>query len=108
MEAQQDTTKLLSQTLQALSGNPTDVAIKDGTGLIDSWLGALSNDDSLTSELNDLKTALETDTPDGSRLSALLMNLSQQTATAATSADEGSGPLLRDLAKLLSDFAQKL
>lgn len=108
MQMQQDTTKLLNQTLQALSGTPTDVAIKDGTGLIDSWLGALDNNDSITGELSALKTALESTTPDGSRLSSLLMNLSKQTATAASSADEGSEPLLRDLAKSLSDFAQKV
>ncbi len=108
MEAQPDTNKLLNQTLQALSGNPADVAIKDGTGLIDSWLGVLDDDDSLTVELRALKTALESDTPDGSRLKSLLMNVSKQTASAASSADKGSAPLLQDLAASLNDFAQKL
>lgn len=108
METKQDTTKLLNQTLQALSGNPTDVAIKDGTGLIDSWIGVLDNDDSLISELNDLKAALDSKTPDGSRLSSLLTSLSKQTASAASSASEGTGPLLQDLAESLTNFAQKL
>ena len=108
METQQDTTKLLNHTLQALSGDPTDVAIKDGTGLIDSWLSALDNDDSVVSDLRELKTALESDKPDGSRLSSVLMSLSKQTTSAASSADEGSKALLHDLATSLNDFARKL
>ncbi len=108
MEAQPDTNKLLNQTLQALSGSPTDVAIKDGTGLIDSWIGVLDGDDSVAGKLRELKTALESTTPDGSRLSALLMDLSKQTVSAASSASEGSKPLLQDLAKSLTDFAQKI
>ena len=104
----QGTSALIDQTVQALNGSPSDVSPSDGASVIDSWISALGSNSAVSSSLTELKQALQSSSPDGEEISSILMSLSEQTQSAASSADGGSQSSLRQLAQSLKSFSQQL
>lgn len=104
----QGASALIDQTVQALSGNPTSVSPTDGASVIDSWISTLGSDSPVSSSLTQLKQALQSSSPDGSEISTLLMSLSEQTQSAASSADGSTQSSLQELAQSLKSFGQQL
>ena len=104
----QGTSALLDQTVQALSSSPSDVSLTDGASVIDSWISTLGADSPVSSSLSELKQALQSDSPDGDEISSMLMDLSDQTQSAASSADGSTMSSLQELAQSLKSFSQQL
>jgi len=104
----QGSSALIDQTVQALSGNPSSASPTDGASVIDSWVTTLGADSPVSSTLSELKQALQSSSPDGSEISSLLMSLSEQTQSAASSAGGGAQSSLQELAQSLKSFGQQL
>lgn len=108
MTSQNDASALAEQTVQALSGSPTSVSPTDGASLIDSWIDSLGESSPLTGELSSLKNALQSDAPDSSEISSILISLSQQTAAAASQAGGDAQGSLQQLASALESFGKQV
>lgn len=104
----QGASALIDQTVQALSGSPSDVSPTDGASVIDSWMSTLGAESPVASSLSQLKQALQSSSPDSSEISSLLMSLSEQTQSAASSADGSTQSSLQELASSLKSFSQQL
>lgn len=104
----QGASALIDQTVQALSGSPSDVSPTDGASVIDSWVTTLGSDSPVSDTLSELKQALQSSSPDGDEISTLLMSLSEQTESAASSADGSTQSSLQQLASSLKSFSQQL
>lgn len=104
----QGASALIDQTVQALSGSPSDVSPTDGASVIDSWISTLGSDSPVASSLSSLKQALQSGSPDGDEISSMLMDLSEQTQSAASSADGATQSSLQQLASSLRSFSQQL
>ena len=108
MTSQDSTSALTDKTVQALSGNPSSVSPTDGATLIDNWISSLGGSSPLSDGLTSLKSALQSGSPDGQKISSILMSLSQQTAAAASQAGgSAQGPLQR-LASALESFGKQV
>ena len=108
MTSQNSASALAEQTVQALGGSPTSVSPTDGASLIDNWISALGGSSPLSSDLSSLKSALQSSSPDGDKISSLLMSLSEQTAAAASQAGGDSQGSLQKLASALESFGKKV
>lgn len=104
----QGASALIDQTVQALNGSPSDVSPTDGTSVIDSWISTLGSDSPVSSSLSQLKQALQSSSPDGDEISSILLSLSEQTESAASSADGNTQSSLQELAQSLKSFSQQL
>lgn len=99
---------LTDQTVQALSGSPSDVSLTDGASLINSWISSLGETSPIGTNLSALKNALQGGSAQGSEISSMLMDLADQTQEAASSADSKTQTALQQLASSLKSFGQKL
>ncbi|SFD79752.1 hypothetical protein [Spirosoma endophyticum] len=112
MAINQHASNLVDLTARAFNGNVTSISPTDGISLIDSWITFLKSDDqagnSVATTLNELKTELQSDNPDGAHVQQILADLASQTKEIATSADSDSKPELNTLAKTLEGFSQQI
>ncbi len=108
MTSQQDTSSLVNQTVQALGGSPSDASPMDGASLVDSWISTLGPDSPVSDRLMALQQALQSGSPDSTQISSMLMSLSEQTESAASSADSDLQSSLQQVAQSLRSFAQQL
>ena len=60
----QGASALIDQTVQALSGSPSDVSPTDGASVIDSWVTTLGSDSPVSDTLGELKQALQSSSPE--------------------------------------------
>lgn len=104
----QSADQLTTQTVQALSGSPSDVSLTDGASLIDSWISSLGAESPIGSSLSALKTSLQSGSADSSEISSMLTDLADQTQDAASSADSDTQASLQQLAASLKSFGQQL
>lgn len=112
MAINQHASNLVDLTAKAFNGNVTSISPTDGISLIDSWITFLKSDDqagnSVATPLNELKTELQSDNPDGVRVQQILADLASRTKQIATSADSDSKPRLNTLAEALEGFSQQI
>ena len=112
MAINQHASNLVEITAKAFNGNVTSISPTDGISLIDSWIDFLKSDDqsgnSIANSLNELKTELQSGSPDGAHVQQLLNDLTEQTKQLATSADSDSKPGLNTLTEALEGFSQQI
>lgn len=102
----------IQTTIDALAGDLSTLDASDGLGLIESWLSDLENADwrgakTLHADLVSLRHQLESDAPDASRISELLVKMGESTERAAP--DSGQvGEQVTKLASTLMDAGKRL
>ena len=112
MEANQQTSYLLDQTIQAFNGDVTSVSKVDGIVLIDNWISALHAGDASTNPvantLSTLRLALQDNNPDGN---VIQQHLNELVSSVRQTADEQKGEAkttLNQLAAALNSFNRQL
>lgn len=113
MEQPQFASPLIDQTVTAFNGNATAVSPMDGISLIINWVSVLDTDTEtlhpLADSLNELKLQLQSGTPDGDQIRAILQDLTRQTHQAAESVEEADRQQsLHELASAIDIFSKQL
>lgn len=112
MALDQHAANLVDTTVNAFNGDATSVSPTDGISLIDSWVSTLRDGGQGTNPvadtLSELKTELQSGSPDGSRIQGILEDLADQTKQAAQSADADGKATLTSLVEALQGFSQQL
>ncbi|AQG81048.1 hypothetical protein [Spirosoma montaniterrae] len=108
----QQTSNLITTTINAFNGESVAVSPLDGISLIDNWTSVLRNDNQASnpvmSGLNELKAELQNGNPDGGRIQQILQELVDQARQAADSADTDEKTRLNSLTDALNGFAKQL
>jgi hypothetical protein len=112
MQANQQTTQLLNQTIDTFNGDTQAISPTDGISLIDNWISALHSGDASTnpvaSTLNELKAELQRGNPDTESIRSFLEQLATQAQHAGETADGENQSTLNELAMALQSFRQQL
>ncbi|WP_077923276.1 hypothetical protein [Spirosoma sp. 209] len=112
MAIDQQTSNLITTTINAFNGDSKAVSPLDGVSLIDSWTSALRDADGsanpVSSSLNDLKAELQSGNPDSSQIRQLLNDLTEQARAVANSADTDVKTRLNSLIEALEGFGNQL
>ncbi len=108
----QQTSNLITTTINAFNGESVAVSPLDGISLIDNWTSALRNDgqeaNPASGSLTELKAELQQGNPDGERIQQLLHELVDQARQAADEADTDVKTRLNALVEALDGFANQL
>lgn len=101
---------MLNETLNTFRNSQADISPAQGIRLLDGWLQALQGDpnlDQLKGQLGELRSALETEQPDGQYIQDLLLSLADKTQAVAEDANsEGTWTGgLESLSKILRSFS---
>lgn len=112
MALDQQTSNLITTTINAFNGEVTSISPLDGISLIDSWTSALRDTDQSTnpiaSSLGALKAELQNGNPDGEQIQHILQDLIDQARTAADSSETDAKTRLNALVEALDGFSHQL
>lgn len=112
MALNQQTSNLITTTINAFNGEVVSISPLDGVSLIDNWTSALRDTDQsanpVASGLGELKAELQSGNPDGSRIQQIIRSLTEQARTAADSAETDVKTRLNALVDALDGFSDQL
>lgn len=112
MQPNQQTTQLLSQTIDTFNGDAQAISPTDGVSLIDNWISALHSGDASTNPiantLSELKVELQRGNPDSETIRSILDQLATQAQQAGETADDTAKSSLSELSQALQSFSQQL
>lgn len=112
MALDQHASNLIDLTVKTFNGNVTNVSSMDGISLIDSWITFLQSNEqqnkSILTGLNNLKTALQSGSLNGTSIQDTLNNLIDQSNQLIQSVDVDNNPKLTMLTETLQAFSQQL
>jgi hypothetical protein len=112
MEPNQQTTQLLSETIETFNGGVQAISPTDGISLIDNWISALHSGDASTnpiaSILSELKMELQRKSPDSETIRGILEQLSTQARHTGETAEGADQSSLNQLSEALQSFGQQL
>lgn len=112
MALNQQTSNLITTTINAFNGEVASISPLDGISLIDSWTSALRDTDQsanpVASSLGELKSELQSGNPDGNRIQQLLTEMTDEARAAADSADTDVKTRLNALIEALDGFGRQL
>ncbi len=95
----------LDATVQALQSGPKKIPVPAAIQNINTWeteLASVPAAKSIVSDLGQLRTLLESGSPDDAKISTLLQKLSSDTTASASGAGPDLAPKLQQLGKLLA------